>query len=250
MSRRYVILVADGAFLGNPHDQNDPDAHGLRQNLQWADQLDASDGQMTPPDGPTRGDLNQRVLVVRMRPPREASVEAMLASTLESYRDAARWAGARGAIGILVGHGDAGTESATAWADLAPRGNLRVTLEELLRIRARRSEPLTPQQNTVVEIGAVLRRARIARVDLLTCNTGYGSLGQRFLDELHAVWQGVRVRGLRGYLTSGWNGATVGAWVEAPTHGGAGQAPSPPNPANVYYDRIPDDSEWTSSRGR
>ena len=248
MSRRYVILAAGGGFI--PAQTRDPGLELLRQNLQWAEQLDASDGQMTPRDGPTRADLNQRILIVRMHPPREETVDAMLASTLESYRDAARWAGARNAIGILVGHGDAATESATAWVDLAPRGHLRATLEMLLQIRARRAEDLTSQQTAVVGIGVALRRARIARVDLLTCNTGYGPYGQRLLDELHAVWQGVRVRGLRGYLTSGWNRGSLGAWVEAPTHGGACPAPSPPDPANVYYDRIPDDSEWTSSGDR
>lgn len=249
MSRRYVILAAGGGFIPARTSNEDPEIGLLRQNLQWAEQLDASDGRSTPEAGPTQADRDQRIMMVRMHPPRADTVEAMLAATLESYREAARWAGARNAIGILVGHGDAATEGATAWVDLAPREHLRVTLEMLLQIRTRPRADLTPQQNAVVDIGAALRSARIGRVDLLTCNTGYGPYGQRLLDELYAVWR-VRVRGLRGYLTSSWRRGSIGAWVEAPTYGGALPPSPPPDPGDAYFDRIPDDSEWTSSRDR
>ncbi len=245
MSRRYVILTAHGSFIPQHARADDADAGLLRQNRAWAEQLDASDGRLTPDDGPTRADRSQEVLLVRIHP--APAGEEMLASTLEGYREAARWAGPRNAIGILVGHGDAATVSATAWVDLAPSRHLRVTLEMLLQIRSRPAADLTGEQNTVVRIGEALRRERIGRVDLLTCSTGYGGLGQRLLDELHAVWR-VRVRGLRGNLASTTDQRGVGMWVEAPTFGCA--TPPRPDPSHVYYDRIPDDSEWTSSRGR
>lgn len=52
VSRRYVILAAGGGFIPARTRNEDPEIGLLRQNLQWAEQLDASDGRSTPETGP------------------------------------------------------------------------------------------------------------------------------------------------------------------------------------------------------
>ncbi|MCA9621340.1 MAG: hypothetical protein KC731_20095 [Myxococcales bacterium] len=140
--------------------------------------------------------------------------------TLAGYRDAARWAGRGGELGIVFNH------SSPLSLHLAPGGWLQIyrqTLERIHRSREREAEgggdgdrELSLGDLVVSRIGDVLyggpdqpaRRPAVGsrttpfirRVNLLSCSVGVGEIGQAFLDWLQVVW-GVPVRGLRGTLT-------------------------------------------------
>ena len=224
---RYVVMTGDPRYTAEGRTYlatrwANPGRDLLGVLNQWAETLDYSDGITSPrPTGgplPTPSAANTYMHYVVPCPSASTTDrsadhrrDTVLRVTLASYRDAARWAGRGGELGIMFNHSRSGE------VHLGPGGWLWVPtlmLERIHRLRETGGD-LSPEERAVSEIGDILhggpdhptrrpaigRRTRpfIRRVNLLSCSVRLGEPGQAFLDWLQVVW-GVPVRGLRGAL--------------------------------------------------
>lgn len=261
---RTVILTANPRYDRHPYARvrGPVGERVLSDNASWAEQVDYLVDRVGTQWGrgePTPRTRGQRVMHHVLPPPvggftadADATHTAIVGEVTAGYVRAARWAGSRGVIGVLMGHGDAAIDTNLVFADLGPAGHLRVTVDDLGQVSAAEASggraSLSPELRAVAKIGRALRAQRISRVDLLTCNVGVGPHGQRLLDAFHRAWH-TPVRGLVGTLVSGLvrdaDGVHYSAWVES-----SGQRAPSGRPEDTFVDRLPPDRYWARSRRR
>lgn len=194
----YVILTADPSWA------SEADRDILRDNHAWAQQVDTNADHAA--------DDFQEVEIPR-RPRAEAD---QWAAIVDAYARAAAAAGSGGTLGIMLGHGAAGSNPTV---DLAPPEMLRVQGTDLQVWGGCYESPVDSpnrfqnRSRHLEDIRLAIRGAGLSRIDLLCCEVGDSSAHEllrrlvlrfNYVDTRagESAIPPIGVRGLNQYLAS------------------------------------------------